>query len=430
MSNAAYEHELLEHVSSTRCAAADLAKFCEKHQLPLPTSSASSPAAVDLSSLDSAPYFEAKAAIIDAAEQLIKLVRGPREYLLALSFEHCATASLQVILKYKFAKCVPLDGTTTYAAIAQAVGRPEVQPALVTRIIDHSTSYGIFDVRPGSLVAHSPASALLVTDPDLEAWMDPSATIACAAGASIPKAFDKYGYSMEADEAAYGKSIGRKISQFQRFREKKGGTRLHEMFARAMRGIAAGGAYDFRHALNGKYPWHQFDQSGHLVVDHPGLRFEVQDLPETVAVGERSCPDELKSRVKYRSHDFMTTQPPHDGADDESIAYFCRFILHDWSDKYARRILQGLASALRPQDRIIVNEVVVPDPGTETRERERRMRDRDMLMLMNLNGRERTKAAFEDLCSSVAPKLQMHRIHRPYQGELSLIDITLLGSTL
>ncbi|KAK1954722.1 O-methyltransferase [Colletotrichum sublineola] len=388
ITNAAHEHELLEHVSSIRCAAADLAKFCEKHQLPLPTSSASAPAAVDLSSLDSAPYFEAKAAIIDAAEQLIRLVRGPREYLLALSFEHCATASLQVILKYKFAKCVPLDGTTTYAAIAQAVGRPEVQPALVSRIIDHSTSYGIFDVRPGSLVAHSPASALLVTNPDLEAWMDLSATIACAAGASILKTFEKYGYSMEADEAAYGKSIGRKISQFQRFREKEGGTRLHEMFARAMRGIAAGGAYDFRHALNGGYSWHQFDQSGHLVVDvgggpghvaialaekHLGLRFEVQDLPETVAVGERSCPDELKSRVKYRSHDSMTTQPPHDVADDESIAYFCRFILHDWSDKYARRILQGLASALRPQDRIVVNEVVVPDPGTETRERERRM---------------------------------------------------------
>ncbi|KDN70977.1 putative O-methyltransferase [Colletotrichum sublineola] len=388
ITNAAHEHELLEHVSSIRCAAADLAKFCEKHQLPLPTSSASAPAAVDLSSLDSAPYFEAKAAIIDAAEQLIRLVRGPREYLLALSFEHCATASLQVILKYKFAKCVPLDGTTTYAAIAQAVGRPEVQPALVSRIIDHSTSYGIFDVRPGSLVAHSPASALLVTNPDLEAWMDLSATIACAAGASILKTFEKYGYRMEADEAAYGKSIGRKISQFQRFREKEGGTRLHEMFARAMRGIAAGGAYDFRHALNGGYPWHQFDQSGHLVVDvgggpghvaialaekHLGLRFEVQDLPETVAVGERSCPDELKSRVKYRSHDSMTTQPPHDVADDESIAYFCRFILHDWSDKYARRILQGLASALRPQDRIVVNEVVVPDPGTETRERERRM---------------------------------------------------------
>ncbi|KAK2005549.1 O-methyltransferase [Colletotrichum eremochloae] len=444
MPNAAHEHELLELISSIRSSAANLANFCEKHQLPLPTSSAPALAAVDSSSLDSVPYFEAKAAIVNAAQQLVRLTRGPREHLLALSFEHCATASLQVILKYKLANHVPLEGTTTYAAIAQAVGRPEVHPALVSRIIDHSTSYDIFDVRPGGLVAHSPASALLVTDPDLEAWMDLSATIAYPAGASIPKALEEYGYSMEAEEAAYGVSIGRKISQFKRFRETDGGTQLHEMFARAMRGIAAGGAYDIRHAVNGGYPWYQLEQSGHLVVDvgggpghvaialakkYPRLRFEVQDLPETVTVSERSCPDELKSRIKYRSHDFMTPQPPHDVADNESIAYFCRFILHDWSDKYARVILQGLASALQPQDRIIVNEVVVPDPGTETRERERRMRDRDMLMLMNLNGRERTKAAFEDLCSSVTPKLQVHRIHRPDQGELSLIDITLYGST-
>ncbi|TDZ26703.1 O-methyltransferase aurJ [Colletotrichum orbiculare MAFF 240422] len=448
MPSVGQKDELSELVSSIHSAAADLASVCEKRQLPQPSSSSSSSSApaprVDLT-LENAPYFDAKAALVDAAEQLVRLVRGPREQLLALSFEHCATASLQVILKYKLAGHVPLEGATTYEAIARAVGRPEVQPALVARILEHAASYGLFRVRPGGLVAHNATSALLVTDPDLEAWMDLSATVAYPAGASIPRALERYGYSMEADEAPYGVSIGRHVSQFQRFREADG-TRLHEMFARAMRGIAAGGAYDFRHAVDGGYPWHELqDRAGHLVVDvgggpghvsvaladkYPGLRFEVQDLPETAAVGEESCPEALRARVGFRAHDFMTPQPPHDVADGEGIAYFCRFILHDWSDKYARKILQGLASALRLQDRIIVNEVVVPDPGTETRERERRMHDRDMLMLMNLNGRERTRAAFEDLCRSVTPQLRVHRIHRPDQGELSLIEIVRSDSTL
>jgi hypothetical protein len=68
----------------------------------------------------------------------------------------------------------------------------------------------------------------------------------------------------------------------------------------------------------------------------------------------------------------MTPQPQHD-VGNKSIAYFARFILHDWSDKYATKIVQQLAVGLRPQDRIILNEVVVPEAGIETRENERRL---------------------------------------------------------
>ena len=86
-------------------------------------------------------------------------------------------------------------------------------------------------------------------------------------------------------------SIGRKISQFQRFREPDG-HELHELFAKAMRGISAGGAYDVQHAVDG-YPWQDLGES--LVVDVGGgpghvsmalakkysqLGFEVQDLTE------------------------------------------------------------------------------------------------------------------------------------------------------
>ncbi|KXT08895.1 hypothetical protein AC579_8461 [Pseudocercospora musae] len=55
------------------------------------------------------------------------------------------------------------------------------------------------------------------------------------------------------------------------------------------------------------------------------------------------------------------------------------------------------------------------------------MHDRDLLMLMNLNGRERTLSALEELCSAVKPKLRVRQVHRPEQGELSLIDMTLDG---
>lgn len=378
--------ELSELVSILSSASDQYRQFLSKRGFPEPSLEAETPN-VELNSTN-ATYFSARSTLVDAAEQIIRLVRGPRDTLVTLSFDHCASATLQVALKHKFANHIPLGSTTTYDAIAAAVGKPEVTTALVERILQHASSFGLFEALPGGHVGHNSTSTLLVTDPDLEAWMDLSATIAYPAGASIPKALESYGYSMEADESAYGASIGRKVSQFQRFREADG-HQLHEIFARAMRGIAVGGAYDVRHAVDGGYPWHLLEKDGgHLIVDvgggpghvamalakkYPSLRFEVQDLPETVAVGEKSCPEDLKSRIKFLSHDFMTVQPEHSVGEGVSIAYFCRFILHDWSDKYAQKILQQLATSLRPQDRIIINDVVVPEPGQESRERERRM---------------------------------------------------------
>ena len=131
-----------------------------------------------------------------------------------------------------------------------------------------------------------------------ESWLYLNTCVAFPAGAAIPKAIDAYGVSSEANESAYGMSIGRKISQFQRFREPDG-HELHELFARAMRGISAGGAYDVQHAVDG-YPWQDLGES--LVVDVGGgpghvsmalaqkyekLGFEVQDLPEVIVI--QSC---------------------------------------------------------------------------------------------------------------------------------------------
>lgn len=386
MSSRVEATELPELVSILSSASDQYRQFLLKRGFSEPSLEAETPN-VELNSTN-ATYFSSRSTILDAAEQITRLVRGPRDRLVTLSFDHCTSATLQVALKHKFASHIPLEGTTTYEAIAAAVGKSDVTPALVERILQHASSFGLFRALPGGHVGHNSTSALLVTDPDLEAWMDLSATIAYPAGASIPKALESYGYSMEADESAYGASIGRKVSQFQRFREADG-HQLHEMFARAMRGISVGGAYDVRHAVDGGYPWHLLEKDeGHLIVDvgggpghvamalakkHPSLRFEVQDLPETVAVGEKSCPEDLKSHIKFLAHDFMTIQPEHSVGEGVSIAYFCRFILHDWSDKYAQKILQQLATGLRSQDRIIINDVVVPEPGQESRERERRM---------------------------------------------------------
>ena len=39
-------------------------------------------------------------------------------------------------------------------------------------------------------------------------------------------------------------------------------------------------------------------------------------------------------------------------------------MLHDWSDKYAIRILQALRPALKSDARVLIMEQVLPEPGT------------------------------------------------------------------
>ena len=50
-------------------------------------------------------------------------------------------------------------------------------------------------------------------------------------------------------------------------------------------------------------------------------------------------------------------------------------------------------------------------------------------MLMNLNGRERTLHAFNGLFQAISPPLQISRVHKPPQGELSLIEVVLKSET-
>ena len=58
------------------------------------------------------------------------------------------------------------------------------------------------------------------------------------------------------------------------------------------------------------------------------------------------------------AHDFFTEQPVK-----EANFYLLRQILHDWSDKYAVKILRSLLSAMGKDSAIIVMEQVLPDPG-------------------------------------------------------------------
>jgi hypothetical protein len=99
----------------------------------------------------------------------------------------------------------------------------------------------------------------------------------------------------------------------------------------------------------------------------PKIRCISQDLPDVVSGVE--VPGDVRGRVEVVAHDFFTEQTVK-GAD----AYLFRWIFHDWSDRYAVRILRNLIPALKLGARVVIGEVCLPEPGDVSSLVERQMR--------------------------------------------------------
>ena len=104
-----------------------------------------------------------------------------------------------------------------------------------------------------------------------------------------------------------------------------------------------------------------------LARKYPSLQFVVQDREEVIAAVE--VPSDVADRVRFEVHDFFTEQRVKN-----ADVYFFRWILHNWSDKYCIQILKALIPALKPQARVLIQDLLLPEPGTMSPFLERKQR--------------------------------------------------------
>lgn len=81
--------------------------------------------------------------------------------------------------------------------------------------------------------------------------------------------------------------------------------------------------------------------------------------------------------------------------------YFFRWIIHNYSNPYAVKILRALIPALKPGARILINDNCLSEAGSENPWDEARMHRMDLVMLALLNAQERTEAEFRELFRTV-----------------------------
>lgn len=225
----------------------------------------------------------------------------------------------------------------------------------------------VFSEHQPEHIAHTAASLLLLDNPLLEAWI---LNIAEEFWPSLSRTVDatqKWPGSEEPNESGYSLSHNTSENPFDVIKKDE---KRQEQFINAMSYSHLHQSYNMSHLLD-NYDFGAI--GGGTLVDvggshaqvsiaiaqrWPEIKCIVQDLPDTIQGLESRVPSELRDRITGMEHDFLTDNPVK-GAE----IYLLRWILHDWSDKYAVKILQGLVPAMKKGAKVVVNDICIPPPG-------------------------------------------------------------------
>lgn len=336
---------------------------------------------------DSPPFFPAPpqaAEIHGAREKLLEgarllqlLALGPVQGLFRILVQIHEMSAVHAIYALDMAKHVPLDGEASYADIAKAIGIDEDR---VTRIIRMAATGGIFrETRPG-FVSHTGISSVLAANQGA----------ADIFGMALEDEVDAVGHFVEAlkkfpepknrmVETPFALAHDLKVPYYAWIGSDR---RRMERFQRAMRANDVEGSLFSGQALV-QYPWDKLDAQ--VFVDCGGSmghnsmkiakvskipKFIVQDFTEEeVSHAKAALPKEFQGRIEFQQQDFFTPQTVQ-GAD----IYFFRWILHNWPDPECIAILKNLVPALKKGARVIISDIILPEPNTVPHRLEREFR--------------------------------------------------------
>ena len=72
---------------------------------------------------------------------------------------------------------------------------------------------------------------------------------------------------------------------------------------------------------------------------------------------------------------------------------------------------------------MLINDIIIPEPGTWPRHQERLVRQVHMVMLANCGAKQRTKADFESLLKEANPRYEIRSVFD--NGPLGLLEVYL-----
>ncbi|PKY00346.1 S-adenosyl-L-methionine-dependent methyltransferase [Aspergillus campestris IBT 28561] len=365
----------------------------------------------------------ARTRLLEACTEISHLAAGPYDHLITLSLSHRVESALQYACHFNLASYVPVDGRIPFSDLSTQAGVPTSQ---CTRILRLLMTYFVFCEPEPGYVSHTPDSALLLDErvhSSVGLYTDES--LRCASFLST--AAEKWPGSEERTETAYNLALNTPLPMFE-FLQKE--PARAQRFRNTMASLCRRDHLSLDHLVEG-FNWGSLpDQavvadiggsSGHcskaIAAANPHLRFIVQDLE--VALGCHKSVKDMNGQIQYMPYDFFTPQPV------QADIYLLRWILHDYPDKYAAKILQMQIQSMPPGSRIILMESVMMPPGTESRLVERKARILDIGMMSLYNSAERDMDAWVAFFNRTDPRLRLVNVVKSTGSALSVMELQL-----
>ncbi|PVI08127.1 S-adenosyl-L-methionine-dependent methyltransferase [Periconia macrospinosa] len=361
----------------------------------------------------------ARQAAREACIQLYELLSTPTDILMDVAPASTRVMAVDFIYTHRIGYDLGWGDKITYRELAEARGLDEDD---VRRMLRLSMAWLLFDETDDGMVVHTAPSFALATNTGLSAWIGIMTKENWPSMLKMSEAVVKYPGSQEQMESAYAMAHHLVEPLFQTW--EKDPKRI-KRFTKGM---------EFIHATFGAQPLDVLQgyespdnaiptlvdiggSKGHVSIGlahaHPKWKFIVQDLAQTIAVGEKELPEQLKDRVHFMVHDFWMEQPVK-AAD----VYFFRLIFHDWSDKYSIRILRNLIPALKKGAKVIICDTCLPDKNAVSPYQQRQHRGKDIIMKSFSNGKERDATDWAALFKGADSRFEFLGVRLPPGSEL------------
>ncbi|KAL7623512.1 hypothetical protein AAE478_007195 [Parahypoxylon ruwenzoriense] len=417
--NGTAQNDLLALAENISQKTKEISKYLKANNLPAPTFAAGS------EDTPSTPeYLALHTNLKSSLEDLQRLVDGPRRHMRAFLLEGYDLAAFQVALDFGFFDIVPSDGEISLQELAQ---KANLDLDRVSRIVRMMITHRFFQEKRPGYISHNNTSYILQNDEEFRCTVHYTLDEMWKAASATSDYLREYPYEDTSSHTAFSTRHGLPIFDFYAKDPKRAGR-----FARAM----AGATRMDRHLneLRDCFPWGSLKGkvvdvgggSGHISIAlarlFPNLEFVVQDTKDMLVEGQKLLTDDVRDRVTFMQHSFFELQPLKDAG-----CFLIRQCTHNWCDRDVVTMFKGIVPGLeasKPGTPFLINDIIMPEPGTIPRHSERELRQIDMIMLIAFGAKQRTKAEFEALLKEADPRY----VIRSVQGEgapLGLLEVHL-----
>ncbi|KAI1413551.1 O-methyltransferase [Hypoxylon sp. FL1857] len=373
---------------------------------------------------ETAEYQALHSSLTSTLEDLQRLIDGPRGYIRSYFLSSFELAAVQVAFEFDFFKFVPIEGEIEVGELAKKAGMDADRAARVLRIM---ATRRIFQEKTPGYFSHTAASVAFAKDEEMKCAGQFSMDELWKAATSSADCIKASPYESDSAHSPFSTRHGLPMFEFY-----AKNPQYAARFAKAMAGLTRVDRQITE--LKDGFPWNNLQGtvvdvgggSGHVSIAlaraFPRLSFVVQDgSADMLAQGKKLDLHGIEERVSWMQYNFFQPQPLCDVA-----AFFIRQCTHNWCDRDVVKILKSFVPGLegsKPGTPLLINDTILPEPGTRPAHEERSLRQMDMLMFVNLGAKQRTTKELEALLKEADPRYEIHNVHA--EGTMGLLEVHL-----